>query len=258
MFKIITRIKLLFSNYLGRYSYSFRARQELISLQLQFCGSDGIFLYSYSSVQLHQEMVRGIIFRKLQLQLHKKGFQIKNVMISERMVNTFSGDCPGGGGLSTGWPGVKKTRGQGSNIYVLCAEPKEHKHLRPGARPGGCWYPAGRIGDRGDREIVYVRNVYVPFPAPNGHVPSAPSYVPSYVPSVPRKFCPLNWNLHINRPTCPGCPWDVPNLALGRFRGIPTTKFFYVIYLYCVFSPFRKCPSTVSCTALSCESVSFR
>ena len=31
LFKIITRIKLLFSNYLGRYSYSFRARQELIS-----------------------------------------------------------------------------------------------------------------------------------------------------------------------------------------------------------------------------------
>ena len=35
LFKIITRIKLLFSNYLGRYSYSFRARQELISLQTQ-------------------------------------------------------------------------------------------------------------------------------------------------------------------------------------------------------------------------------
>ena len=30
LFKIITRIK--FSNYLGRYSYSFRARQELISV----------------------------------------------------------------------------------------------------------------------------------------------------------------------------------------------------------------------------------
>ena len=32
LFKIITRIKLRFSNYLGRYSYSFRARQELISV----------------------------------------------------------------------------------------------------------------------------------------------------------------------------------------------------------------------------------
>ena len=32
LLKIITRIKLLFSNYLGRYSYSFRARQELISV----------------------------------------------------------------------------------------------------------------------------------------------------------------------------------------------------------------------------------
>ena len=58
------------------------------------------------------------------------------------------------------------TGGQGSKVYVLCAEPKEHKHFRPGTRPRGSGYPAGRIGDRGDREIVYVPNVYVPFPAP--------------------------------------------------------------------------------------------
>ena len=36
----------------------------------------------------------------------------------------------------------------------------------------------------------------------------------------------------MNRPQRPGCPWDVPNLSLGRFRGIPTTKFLYVIFLY--------------------------
>ena len=29
------------------------------------------------------------------------------------------------------------TGGHGSKVYVLCAEPKEHKHFRPGARPGG-------------------------------------------------------------------------------------------------------------------------
>ena len=29
------------------------------------------------------------------------------------------------------------TGGQGSKVSVLCAEPKEHKHFRPGARPGG-------------------------------------------------------------------------------------------------------------------------
>ena len=63
-----------------------------------------------------------------------------------------------GGGLPTG--------GQGSKVYVLCAEPKEHKRFRPGTRPGGIGLPAGRIGDRGDREILYVPNVYVPFPAP--------------------------------------------------------------------------------------------
>ena len=32
------------------------------------------------------------------------------------------------GGLLTRWPGVK---------YVLCAQPEEHKHVRPGTRPGG-------------------------------------------------------------------------------------------------------------------------
>ena len=48
----------------------------------------------------------------------------------------------------------------------LCAEPNEHKRFRPGTRPGGIGFPAGRIGDRGAREIVYVPNVYVPFPAP--------------------------------------------------------------------------------------------
>ena len=67
-----------------------------------------------------------------------------------------------GGGLPTGWGGGLPTGGQGSKVYVLCAEPKEHKRFRPGTRPGGIGFPAGRIGDRGDREIVNVPNVYVP------------------------------------------------------------------------------------------------
>ena len=29
------------------------------------------------------------------------------------------------------------TGGQGSKVYVLCVEPKEYKHFRPGTRPGG-------------------------------------------------------------------------------------------------------------------------
>ena len=53
-------------------------------------------------------------------------------------------------------------------------------------------------------------------------------------------FCPLNWNFHINRPKRPRCPWDVPNLSLGRFQNIPTTKFLYVIFLYRLFSGCRK------------------
>ena len=67
-----------------------------------------------------------------------------------------------GGGSPDRVGGVLPTGGQGSKVYVLCVEPKEHKHFRLGTRPGGF----GRIGDRGDREIVYVPNVYVPFPAP--------------------------------------------------------------------------------------------
>ena len=79
-----------------------------------------------------------------------------------------------GGGLPTGWGGGGlPTGGQGSKVYVLCAEPKEHKHFRPGTRPGGFLFPAGRIGDLGDREIVYVPNVYAPFPAPT-NIPSTP------------------------------------------------------------------------------------
>ena len=41
-----------------------------------------------------------------------------------------------GGGLPTG--------GQGSKVYVLCAEPKEHKRFRPGTRPGGSVTGVGR------------------------------------------------------------------------------------------------------------------
>ena len=98
-------------------------------------------------------------------------------------INKFFRWLPGrGGGLPTGWGGGLPTGGQGSKVYVLCAEPKEHKRFRPGTRPGGIGFPAGRIGDRGDREIVYVPNVYVPFPAPtnnkkkNSKNPENPDY----------------------------------------------------------------------------------
>ena len=62
-------------------------------------------------------------------------------------------------------------------------------------------------------------------------VPSVPwtcPICPVIRPVFPRTFCPLNMNFHINRPKRPGCPWDIQNLSLGRFRGIPTTKFLYV------------------------------
>ena len=42
---------------------------------------------------------------------------------------------------------------------------KTNVFVRVPSREDGV-YPARRIGDRGDREIVYVPIVYVPFPAP--------------------------------------------------------------------------------------------
>ena len=52
-----------------------------------------------------------------------------------------------GGGGGVGSPDrVAKglpTGGQGSKVYVLCAEPKEYKHFRPGTRPGGSGTPPG-------------------------------------------------------------------------------------------------------------------
>ena len=62
------------------------------------------------------------------------------------------------GGLPTG--------GQGSKFMCCVRNPRNiNIFVRvPGREDIG--YPAGRIGDRGDREIVYVPNVYVPFPAP--------------------------------------------------------------------------------------------
>ena len=71
LFKIITRIKLLFSNYLGRYSHSFRAWQELISVTVTVLWVSREYVFTvtvrYSYIK---KMVFGIIFRKLQLQLH--------------------------------------------------------------------------------------------------------------------------------------------------------------------------------------------
>ena len=68
IFKLFRSLQLQFSGPTGiifHYSYS-------------FVGLTGICLYSYSSVQLHKKMVFGIIFRKLQLQLHKEmAFELK-------------------------------------------------------------------------------------------------------------------------------------------------------------------------------------
>ena len=50
--------------------------------------------------------------------------------------------------ISSVYGGVSRPGGQGSIVYVLFAEPKEHKQFRPGTRRS----------DRGDPEIVDVPN----------------------------------------------------------------------------------------------------
>ena len=52
------------------------------------------------------------------------------------------------------------TGGQGSKVYVLCAEPKEHKHFRPGARPGGSGArPGGSV--TGVTETVFMCQMFM-------------------------------------------------------------------------------------------------
>ena len=66
-------------------------------------------------------------------------------------INTFSWWLLGWGGLPTGWPGAKR-------LCDVCGT--------QGTETLSSGHPACRIGDQGDREIVYVPNVYVPFLAP--------------------------------------------------------------------------------------------
>ena len=111
---------------------------------------------------------------------------------------------------------------------MLCAEPKEHKRFRPGTRPGGIGFPAGRIGDRGDREVVYVPNVYVPFPAPN-----YPDALKKHfgAPSFPGPGAPVNGGRDRHRgeqnttqsgdsrESCQGSQLHEPLFCESRFRG---------------------------------------
>ena len=63
LFKIITRMKLLFSNYLGHYSYSFQGSVELISITVTvsfFC----------AQTSYRKESPSGIFKSLLPLQLH--------------------------------------------------------------------------------------------------------------------------------------------------------------------------------------------
>ena len=58
------------------------------------------------------------------------------------------------------------TGGQGPEVYVKCAEPKEYKHFRPGTRPGGS---GTRLGGSvtGVTEKLFMCQMFMRlFPAP--------------------------------------------------------------------------------------------
>ena len=80
LFKIITRMKLLFSNYLGDYSYSFQGSSELISTTVT------VFLFS-CRLQLQETIpLRHSQEFSAVTVTWFNGFRIRNLMISKRMV----------------------------------------------------------------------------------------------------------------------------------------------------------------------------
>ena len=98
-------------------------------------------------ITLHQKIGKGIKFNYITSKNTLKFVSgIQNVIIyvgtvirkekAHKHRQIFPVTAWVGGGLPTGWPGLP-TGGQGSKVYVLCAEPKEHTHSRPGTRPGG-------------------------------------------------------------------------------------------------------------------------
>ena len=64
LLKIITRMKLLFSNYLGYYSYSFQGSSELISITVT------VSLFFLAERSYRKEFPQGTLKKLLQLQLH--------------------------------------------------------------------------------------------------------------------------------------------------------------------------------------------
>ena len=80
LFKIITRMKLLFSNYLGCYSYSFQGSSEIITIT--------VTVSLFFSQNALQEIIPFRNFPEILAITVTwfNGFRITNVMISKRMV----------------------------------------------------------------------------------------------------------------------------------------------------------------------------
>ena len=98
----------------------------------------------------------------------------------------------------------------------------------------------GFIGDGlgGGRKTINIKNFGG---TPLVCVPSVPwtcPICPGMCPVCPADILPLEFEFPHKSAQRPGCPWEVPNLSLGRFRGIPTTNFLHVIFLYRFFSPY--------------------
>ena len=112
------------------------------------------------------------------------------------------------------------TGGQGSKVYVLCAEHKEHTHFRPGARPGGSGTrPGGSV--TGVTKKVFKRQMFMCLFRPlailrseklqNESSPNFSIFRPEFCPEICSQFleefsCLVSWETETrkNAPKIPG------------------------------------------------------
>ena len=84
-----------------------------------------------------------------------------------------------GGGSSDRVARGLPTGGQGSKVYVLCPEPKEYKHFRPGTRPGGSVTGV-------TEKLFFMCQIFMClFPAPIKVRRKVVRYLPKFVPRRP-------------------------------------------------------------------------
>ena len=118
------------------------------------------------------------------------------------------------------------TGGQGSKVYVLCAEPKEYKYFRPGTRPGGsgtrpteklfmCQMFMCLFQLLSGKEKAHKHKLFGPVAlgTPRECPRDKPGLSPGQSGFVPGTNPGFLLTLHSGSPVC---PWDKPGLSRGH------------------------------------------